>query len=260
MASKLFGHALSMLWNNLGNAARVSVVPVILSLLIVIAGLILIAALLAANGDFMRLGLGMGMSGTGIAIIIIVSLAILVGYIITASWALVGWHRFVLLEEYPTGIFPKWHWNEIKAYILHMIVLTLITIAVAIPIGLVVSGVVFVTFGLGIILLIPAVPLVMAYCFRLATGLPARAIGQNQSIPDGWNKFAGNMGMIYGFCWLILLFSIAVGFVSGILQFIPVIGLIIPVVIQWFLTMFNASVLTTLYGHIVQGRELSDRF
>lgn len=53
-----------------------------------------------------------------------------------------------------------------------------------------------------------------------------------------------------------LLFAFAISIFGGLPQLIPIIGFILSGLVQWFVMMFNASVLTTIYGVAIEYREL----
>ena len=51
--------------------------------------------------------------------------------------------------------------------------------------------------------------------------------------------------------------TLALGMLGGLLSAIPVLGTGIGFLSQWLVTMVGLSILTTLYGHYVEGRALS---
>ena len=53
-----------------------------------------------------------------------------------------------------------------------------------------------------------------------------------------------------------LLFAFAISIFEGLPQLIPIIGFILSGLVQWFVMMFNASVLITIYGVAIEYREL----
>jgi len=44
--------------------------------------------------------------------------------------------------------------------------------------------------------------------------------------------------------------------ISGIILGVPVIGFIISIMLSWLTMMLGISILTTIYGHVIEGRDL----
>ena len=53
-----------------------------------------------------------------------------------------------------------------------------------------------------------------------------------------------------------LLFAFAISIFEGLPQLIPIIGFILSGLVQWFVMMFNVSVLTTIYGVVIEHRKV----
>lgn len=257
MATKLFSHAFYMLWNNLGNAARVSIVPFISLFVAVLLLAAVTGGLLFATGDLERMfEMQMGPSGPGILIIAISVIVFIVIELFAIAWAMVGWHRFVLLEDQPISMFPKWNANENKAYVQHLLRIIAVLIVAYIVIAIVAVAIVALTAGIGLLLFIPLLPFLLACFLRISLGLPSRAIGQKLKITEGLAATENMGASLYWFACLFILFGIAIGIVGTLVSLIPILGVIAYMVLQWFNMMFNASVITTLYGHAIEGREL----
>ena len=106
------------------------------------------------------------------------------------------------------------------------------------------------------VVLIPIIPLIFAVLFRASTGLCARAIGERQTISDGWGKFTGEMRVLYGFSWLVMIFGFVLNMFTDMFSQGQIIGSALVLASMWVSFMFYASILTTLYHHFIQGREL----
>jgi hypothetical protein len=181
--------------------------------------------------------------------------------LVVSLWIVVGWHRFILLQEQPASFFPRWSGDRMLAYVWRVIILALVLIAVVLPMGLVftlvgnwLSPLVTVPLLIGMALIASVISL------RISLILPAAAIGRNLTLRESWEATseAGS-----SFFWLaIIMFgcAIAVGVVQALIQLAlgtTLIGMVLVGVVQGLLSLFNVSVLTTLYGHFGEGRELN---
>jgi hypothetical protein len=46
--------------------------------------------------------------------------------------------------------------------------------------------------------------------------------------------------------------------IQGIYGINPVLGVLVDIFVQWLTLMVGVSILTTLYGHVIEGRPLID--
>lgn len=244
MGWAILRHAIAMVWRNLGAALRVSVVPLLLELLASAPSLGLFGA------DSARLG--------GWALIPL--LAALLAF----AWTAVAWHRFILLEERP-GLVPPIHLPLILAYTGRLILLGLVVIVaamiVAIPLLLAVAVLGIegadVRSGAGF----PAVILVATillgwFATRLSLSLPAGAVGRPMHFRESWRKTSSTSGAI-------LVTAVALPLLDALLSLSLVRGLepgpvasILYILGRQAIALFGLSILTTLYGHLMEGRAL----
>lgn len=177
-------------------------------------------------------------------------------------WVTVAWHRFIILDEQPHGIFPKLHLGRIWAYIWRLFVLAfVIGIVVGIPLAILSSAV-----GGGgkiqvadytealqngpISVIVNMIgTAVFAYAFlRYSPFLVAAAIGQPIRAASGrestyWAKNAIFL-LAIGYAVISLVYPIIGGGLStGLWQA----DLAIVLGLQWMGFMFTISLLTTLY-------------
>lgn len=103
---KLFKHAFGMVIRNWREALRIFLVPALIGLVVVACTIGLVAfsfssasAQVAYNGAFWF----------SFAATFIVSALL-------ATWCVVAWHRFVILEEMPQGWLPTFNGGQILAY------------------------------------------------------------------------------------------------------------------------------------------------
>ncbi|MEM0930754.1 MAG: hypothetical protein AAGI89_15820 [Pseudomonadota bacterium] len=182
------------------------------------------------------------------------------------AWIAISWHRFILLEEYPTGWLPPFRLAEIKAYVVKLVLLTLVFLAImAIPalllggIGAMVgsaeaaAGPVLLVFAAIFIL----IPVFLWISFRLSSVLPAAAVARPMGIGEAWRQTESHSGTIFLFALAYLGVSIAIQIVVSILGLVPIVGIAIAIFGSWFTTILGFSALTTVYGVAIEGRELT---
>lgn len=250
----IFLHSVRQVTGNLDGALRVSALPI----LIQTAAMVLFAggAMMGAN-HMGAMGEGMG-AGLGLGALIVILVAI-----VTGLWLAVAWHRYVLLNERPTGYVPPYNGERMMSYFLRSLGYGLIVLVAAAVLGMVVGGLLSPIAMRGnvvifLILMAVFVQLPMLYlAFRLTTALPGAAIGSGHPFMAGWDATKGASADI------LVLSVIAVGahLVLALLGFlifdrIPVVSLVWDVIVTWLVTMVGVSILTTLYGHYVEKRPL----
>ncbi|WP_417806222.1 hypothetical protein [Thioclava sp.] len=249
----IFRHSFRQVTNNLGSAARVSLVPFILAVLVVFAVVISAGGLSRARADI-------GMAPGGVFLIIFG----LMFYLALTITIAVNWHRYVLLNE-PVTWWPSFHGARILQYFGRSLLIGIVFgIGMAIAMG--VSGAVVSTgsFGrmVGMVLMFATVVASMSIFWRLSAALPGAAIG-GSSLGDAWNKTRGTWGTMLMLTLIYVGFALLTGIVGAILTYMGakigiflILKFIWEVVVGWFTMMLVLSILTTLYGHYVEKRAL----
>jgi len=197
-----------------------------------------------------------GAAGGGLVGGLLLVLIILV-VIATALWIAVAWHRYILLEESPSGLLPPIHQDRMLAYLGRGFVLFLLFMVTgAILLGLVAS----------MAAVIPAVALIIGFAvglamvvifYRLSVILPAAALGQNMSLTQALEHTRGATVTIVIIALSLFMTELAIQTVTLLLSFIPVVGVLASIAATMFTTMLGISILTTLYGYYIEKRELS---
>lgn len=266
---QLLRHVVTQVFGNLGSAARITLVllaiPVAI-LLVANPGLLTGAAFIvdptadpAANERVSIFGM---------------LLAIVAG-IVCWLWAAVAWHRFVLLEEYPTSLFPKWCGSNIGNYFGNALLIGLILVGASLGGGLVIalilgvlqSAAIAVALGVGLIFGLSWV------ATRIGLILPASAIGEKVSISESWRASAPVSGQIilpiivFALASTILNQGIIAAFGTSVDVQTPfgmqpqvtlsIAGVLLSVVVTWIQMLVNLALMTTLYGNLIQGRQLN---
>lgn len=259
---RLFLHAIRMILGNFPTALRISA-PM---LIIIILGaftqpdMTMPMEMTNADGQLPQL-LSPGEAaafGTGILVLAIVALILFL-------WTAVAWHRFILLEELPGGLLPRWNgaaiWRYFKAAFLYGVIMILVTIPFVLIGGVTIVPIAFGSMGpvagailAGIFIYVPLI--VIGY--RLIPILPSAAVGPRLTIGETWNATSAAT-------WSFIVLAVITFLVSFVLMGITVwlmrvampLGILWYIATQWISVLFGISILTTIYGHFVQKRELN---
>lgn len=242
-AWKLFTHALGMLWRNLGMAVRVSLVPWLAAIALITLGVLGTAASGGAPG--------------GGQVLIVILLGLVSTLVLTVS--AVNWHRAVLLSE-PVGWLPRLRTDRIVAYVLRALLLGVAFSAVAF--------IVFLPFSLlaphggavsllGMLILCAVAIVLGAIYWRLSASLPGAAIDNGARIGAVWKATEGQTGTLILLTLIVAGAGLVLGIVVAVIShLVPFLGAIANIALNWGGTMFLLSLLTTLYGHYVERRDL----
>lgn len=190
---------------------------------------------------------------------------LLLVYAFVFGWICVAWHRFILLEEGP-GPIPAVTGRPIWLYVGTTILLAVLLVLLAIPLGLVASlvGAPFVNpdtepgRDIATMVISLTINTITSYLwFRFAVVLPAAAIGKPMTLGDGWTATGRAGGAIFGAVIILILLSflasLTLSFMSGVNDWLSFGAAIF---VQWVTLMMGASILTTIYGVTVERRAL----
>lgn len=246
-AYSILRHAIMMIFTDFGATLRTLRAGLAITAVGVL--IVVVAAPNMIQGDPMLEDAGgaIGMAVLGLAIG-------LVGYVIM----IVSWHRYVLLNN-ATGALPPT--GIVFRYIGTVILLSLFAIActfvIFIPVGiLALAGQ---SQVVGWLLSIVAVALISWIIMRCSLPLPAISIDAPMTFPESWTATSPVSGTLF-------LVMIAVSFLnSGIsvlpdllLSNFPTAYVLAQVILPLLTALISASVLTTLYGMLIEGRPLKD--
>jgi len=252
---QLLRHVVAQVFGNLGHAARIT--------LLVLA--VPFAILLFTNPEIFTTPPATFDPGAAAQPIVPVQMnfpGLIIGFILVLVawlWAAVAWHRFVLLEEYPSGVLPTFHGSNIGNYFGNAILIGLIIMGAAFVMGLAIGLVLAITqsIALGFLLGVGLVFGISWIATRIGLILPASAIGERLRISDSWAATRPVSGQI-------MLPIIVIALVSGVLtQGIPLIlgyniaSAIVGLIVGWLQLLVNLALMTTLYGNLIQGRQLN---
>lgn len=274
MAWSMFKHALFLVFNNLGSAFKASFVPMV----IIGATWFLWASFLWASTigieNFMSQNPNAEASSAflmNMILFIIIALMSMILFIIIAffcsAWVAVTWHRFILLGE-DVNIIPSIKVKHILSYIGKSILIILIMIFImlvpAMLLGVISAEImedIFPNVETRVVFLIINTFVVsllgLWLWFRFAMALPAAAIGNVYGIQKSWSASKEYSGTIFKLGLIIALISALIQAVTFLFSdTLPLLGFALSLFISWINMLVGITLLTTLYGHIVEGREL----
>ena len=249
----IFIHAVMMVFNNLGAALRISAVLMAVQLVLMLAlgtGFLITGEDMSERmmrGEYPFFGAFL----TFLAIVVI------------SLWIAVAWHRFILNEEAPTGPVPAFNAGAIWSYFVAGVIFVLILIVVAIPfmilVGMLTAPMMMSGREPGLIMLMLfglLVYLPLAYIgYRISPILPSAALQARMPLKEAWYA-TGTSGASFIVLTVVsvvagMILNAPAGWLPGIL------GVIWGFLSNWVTVLVGASILTTIYGHYVQGRPLN---
>lgn len=240
-AWKILSHALRQVFGNFGAAVRVSLLPfVAVAVVSVIFGAGVVMTM--TNNPNSAPGAGMVVSGLAMALV----------YVAVFCTIAVNWHRYVLLNE-PVGWIPAVRPDLILVYFGTSLAIWL---GFSVVVGL--GAMILSSAGTpGVVIAVLAVVFALSQLWRISAALPGVALGESGCVGKSITATNGETGTLIVMTLIYLLGSVVAGLVAGLFALIPVLGFLVNLAFQWLTMMVALSVLTTLYGHYVEGRELT---
>lgn len=233
---KLFLHAVKLVFDNFGEAMRVSLflyfVPIV------------IALVFPSTPDSISP----------------ITVAALLASFIGGIWVAVAWHRFILLGEQTRGWIPDFSGRRMVSYIGKSILIGLVIVLV-LMVPMMVIGMIGDPNSAATLLLGGAVLsfLVLIVIYRLGAILPASSVDVRMRLRESWRATKGAGGSILALAFLTSVVQLLLGLPSILLtQIFGPLAVAWDAVTGWFLLLVSISILTTLYGHFVEGRPLKD--
>lgn len=246
----IFSHSVSMVLRNFQAAIQIFLVPTLLVFAVVFA--VVYAAIqsgMLPQGQVVNVALGSLHSG-----LVLQLAAVWIIVMLISIWGVVAWHRYVLLEEMPEGWIPRLHTSNILIYFVRavqLVVVSVISLLVAAFIG---SAFVEAAGYFGAAILIVLFIGIALFLSRLLVILPAAAVGRAIGLSDALEATRGAIPALFmlGVCVFLaqLVVELALSAVAGI----PVVSLVLQLGFAVVLSLLNVSIMTTLYGHYVEGR------
>jgi len=174
-------------------------------------------------------------------------------------WIATAWHRYVLLDETPDAILPPFNGRRILVYFGYCVLLTLVALfAFAVLVGII--GVLTVFHA--VILILPAsiaFMIVLVVCsYRLGIVLPASSVEKPVSLRRAWEATRGSTGALLALLLLSTLCALVLQLPLFPLNFLHL-TLAVEIwgaIVGWVALMVGIAILTTLYGHYIEGRAI----
>jgi hypothetical protein len=197
-----------------------------------------------------------------------VYVAAAISFVIYASIA-VTWHRYVLKDEVPTRASLLRLDKTVWRYFGNSILVALMISVLLLPLALLLSGFAVAAGGFSPALLslymVAFVLVAVPVAYRLSVKLPAIALGREDfRFRDAWAATQGNMLRLMLLGVLSLVFVLGVGVVTGMAEeLLTRVGgdlvrgafLVLRQFVSWAIALFGITLLTSLYGFFVEGRE-----
>ncbi len=250
---QIFTHSVRQVFGNLNAALRISG----LLFLVQLGAAYIFGRSMMGPGEPMREQMMRGDFPIG-GLLIFILLAL-----VTGLWIAVAWHRHVLGGEAPGAVLPPFNGDRMLAYFGYSLLIAVILIPLALVLGFVASWFVGpmmqsgrIVLGLIVVGLVVYLPMLVV-AFRLSVALPAAALGKPLGIGGAWNKTKGTTGTMVLLAVLAVVFAVVIDLPAGyVFPANSILSLIWSAAAQWVALMVGVSILTTLYGHFVEGRAL----
>ena len=240
----IFLHAVQMVLRNWREAMKIGLLPV--GLMVVLVYFLLSSTGMSVSATSGQPRLDVGQVNAGVFFLLAVI------WVFILLWVFVSWHRFVLLEEYPQGWIPPLRPDRILAYFAQSLIVGFAIILMMMPLGLA-----FLLGPVGVLIFVVGAFLILVIGYRFLVMLPAAAIGKPLSMGAAWEDTRGASGAIVLMLILVGLVQVGTDIVVALAMAASVVlGLVVQMATAMILMLVNVSLLTTLYGHFVQGRPI----
>ncbi|CUH79613.1 hypothetical protein [Tropicibacter naphthalenivorans] len=242
---RMYRHSFRMIWENLGTALQVTGVLFLIQM----------APQFYLFANPMPLD-EMGMPQLP-ADMVMPLFGLLMLSVVSSAWMAVAWHRYVLTGELSGGVIPPWHGRLVLGYVGRMLLIGLVMLLAGllllIPLTLLLLALPFATM-FGMLAYLAALAFL---ALRFAMILPAGAMGRRLVLTEIWNTTAEDWGALVALAILlvgtIFVVQIPTSILGGVFT-LP--GLVWLLGANWFIAMMSMTVLTTLYGVYIEGREI----
>lgn len=247
MTIKLISHALRMVFGDLAGALRVTGLLYLLSQAVVILPPLLLNGTYSINDPF-----GVTSPGFGLVTFAVVIVTLILS-IILSTWMAVAWHRYILLNEtglsYPKGKVGSYFWTGFGYGILCFLPAILFAIVIGMVVG---PEAIECPLAIGVLTV-----LVSFLFLRIAMGLPGLCVDNNVVFRESWRMTAPLSSAIFGVALIAGVVAVLSTYATMALGGSLVVALIFSIIIGWVQLVVTLSVLTTVYGVVVEGRQLT---
>ncbi len=251
---QLFQHSIQQIVNNLGAAIRIFGFLFLLVLLLDFVVFSQIDAKLDKLSHIDDISINQVELPFGYLFVGLLA-TILMG--VAAVWTAVSWHRFILLGEQTHSLTPNWNGEAIWAYIKKSMLIAILILLAGIPL-MMLAG--MITSISSTFILLPLLILLLAMTYlslRISLILPSAALAKPMRVGHSMELTREVSSAI----WIVALLLLAADFgAEQVIQFlsfgITTINNTLTMLTEFALIVVGISILTTLYGHLVENREL----
>ncbi|MDW3222369.1 MAG: hypothetical protein R8G34_05680 [Paracoccaceae bacterium] len=198
------------------------------------------------------------------ALALLVALGVIVGLAGIVAFAVL-WHRHALLDDTARDSVMRPAGHILSRYLGEAVLVLMITFAAAFPVGSIFGIVIAVMDHQGletktaeILITIPLTVFLLWVAIRVSLTLPAASIGQKLSISESWVATGKISGDIFWTAVLLTIVNVTIfSLTNGLATALPKLEIafsLLQIVIQ---SLIHISLLSTLYGHLIQGRSLT---
>lgn len=241
MGISLFVHSVRLVLGDWRNALRISG---LLYLIYAIPALIL--ALLFPTP-----------ASSGFVVVISAILAI-----VAFVWIAVAWHRYVLLDEMPSGNLPAFDGRRMLSYGGYSLLLGVIAVVLSLVVSTIVGFIAIPLLSyVGVFITgLLALAAVLIVSYRLAPILPAIAIDKPITLAQTWeatknaNRPIIILAIVSAVAALVIDIPAVVLALAGPIG--AFLGMLWMLVTGWVKMILGVSIVTTLYGHYIEGRAI----
>lgn len=259
----IFRRAVTLIVDDLGAALRITALPYA-----VFAGVSLWFAGSLDMSEIARIEAAVASGAAGASVPAGVAGGLMLTALVQLAaflWIAVAWHRHVLLREGGEGWLPPLEGRRMLAYLGRSFLIGLIVLAAFVMVTTAVAP-----FAPVAALAIATI-LGMVLTYRLGLILPAGAIGQPLTMVEAWRATAGQSGTVIMLAVMTFALSlllqvpafldagagpeeVAAGSGVAVAAGPGLVGTVYDLVVTWMLLMLGVTLLSTLYGHFVEGR------
>lgn len=195
----------------------------------------------------------------------------LIAWVSASVYVAITWHRFVLRAELPATVLPAPTGGSFWAYLRRSALIGLL-IVFGVSMALVAVGAAYermlmivanfnpalavVITGLSVVVF---TSLLLQIMMRMSLILPAAALDLPMKIGESWAATMPVAGALFRCALILVAINFTVELALGQMLdagFVMIAGYL-SIVLQWLGAMLVLSLLTTLYGHLIEGRALS---
>lgn len=252
----IFTHSVRMVFGNLGPALRVSGLLYLAYMAVNAYFQLTYAEDLAVLQRNLQMGHMPAKLPSGLFGVMVLNFVVA---LLTSLWISVLWHRYVLLAENPDTIIPTLNLGAVGAYLGKTIQLALILVIIGGALGMLMGVAIGPLLGASAALIIQMllIGVLLYLSYRLGLVMPAAALSKSLAFKTSWEKTAVASGAIAQLAVIAVVFAIIIQIPSNMNPDVTsIVNLVYTYVVGWIAMMVGVSVLTTLYGIYIEGRDL----